>query len=93
MFLFCKKRRKNKNENEPILVAVIENTVSSEIFQNILKENEIPFICKQQGAGGYIKIAMGSLFATDTIYVNPENAEKAKELYEAYLETEIISEE
>ncbi len=91
-FFGKKKENLNKTENEPVFVAAIQNTVSSEIFQDILRKNDIPFICRQQGAGGYIKIVMGSLFTTDTIYVSPENAEKAKRLYEAYLETEVAGE-
>ncbi len=79
------KRAKKENDNEPIVAAVIQNPTSSLIFQDILKENEIPFICRQQGAGGYTKHILGSGFAADMIYVSSANVDRAKELYEAYL--------
>ncbi len=92
MGLFKKRQAESNTEKksgkEPVLVAVIPDTVSSEIFQDILKENEIPFICRQEGAGGYIKILTGGLLVADSIYVSEENSQRASELYEAYLKTE-----
>lgn len=75
--------------NEPVVVASIINIVSSEIFQDILKENNIPFICRQRGAGGSIKILFGGGVVPDDIYVAMKNYEKAKELYEVYLNSEM----
>ncbi len=86
-------RKEDKEEfKKPVLAAVIQNTVLSEIYQDMLKENGIPFICRQQGAGGYIKILTGGLFIADNIYVAPENLERAKELYNIYLEAEVSEE-
>ena len=95
--MFFKKKEKTK-KNEPKLVAAIFNTVDSEIYQDMLKNNGIPFICNQLGAGGFIKIATGSLLVTDRIYVNEEDYEKAKELFDLYIEREnsevtVLSEE
>lgn len=91
---FFKRKEKSAVSKEdtsanPVLVAVIQNTVSSEIFQDILRENQIPFICHQDGAGGYIKILTGGLLVADSIYVSEKNSQRAKELYEAYLNTEL----
>ena len=92
--MLFKKREKKKDE---ILVATIVDTVASGIFQGILKDNEIPYICRQHGAGGYLKVVYGELLATDSIYVRPEDYEKAKALYDAFIEvdpqTEIINDE
>ena len=52
----------------------------------MLKKNDIPFICRQNGAGGYIKILTGGFLVTDNIYVRVENYSKAKELYDNYIE-------
>lgn len=85
-------KRREKTEQEsaiPCLVAVIQNTTESEIFQDMLRENEIPFICRQEGAGGYLKVLAGGLLTADSIYVDRKNFEKARELYEAYLKTEV----
>ncbi len=84
--LFFKKNRKIKEMKESILAAAISDSVNSAIYMDLLKENNIPFICRNQGAGGYMKILTGGLFVTDCIYVNPEHLQKAKALYEMYIE-------
>ena len=89
MGLFCRKRERQEKTVTPVLVAVIENTTESEIFQDILRENNIPFICRQEGAGAYLKVLAGGLLVADSIYVEESNLQRAKELYEAYLKTEI----
>ena len=43
-FKWVRKKEEEPDENEPVLAAVIKNPVTSEIFQDILKENGIPFI-------------------------------------------------
>ena len=90
MGLFFGRDKAEENRVNPVLAASIQNTVSSEIFQDILKENGIPCICRQEGAGGYIKIITGGLLVVDNIYVDEKNLERAKELYAAYLGTEVF---
>ena len=95
--------KRNKSENkifkkdEPVIAAVIGNTVESEIYQDILKENGIPCVCRQMGAGGYLKILTGGFLVADSIYVKESDLEKASQLYEAYFkdkaETEISDSE
>ncbi|MBE6750616.1 MAG: DUF2007 domain-containing protein [Ruminococcaceae bacterium] len=77
--------KRKKEQDEIVLAEAIANTVDSEIFQGILRENNIPFICRQQGASGYLKLIYGGLFAVDHIYVNKNDLEKAKELYESFV--------
>ena len=84
--------KQTKAENELLLAAVVTNPVSSEIFQDILKKENIPFICRQYGAGAYFKILAGPAAAPDYIYVSRDDFERAKELYEAYLTTEAETE-
>lgn len=83
-----RRKHQTRAENELQLVAVITNPVSSEIFQDILKKENIPFICRQYGAGAYFKIVAGPAAAPDYIYVSSADFESAKEIYEAYLLTE-----
>lgn len=85
-------KKEEKQDTQPVLAAVIQNTVSSEIYQDMLRENGIPFVCRQQGAGGYIKILTGGLFIADSIYVNECDLERAKELFENYIETDETAE-
>lgn len=81
-----KKKEVNKGNNEPVVAAVVQNTVSSEIYQDILRQNNIRFICRQQGAGGYLKHLIGSAAIPDYIYVKSEDYEQARELYETYIQ-------
>lgn len=79
--------KKKKAESEPEgrkLVATIDDSIAAGIFQEILRDNGIPFLCSQPGAGGYIKILTGGLLVSDSIYVNDEDYERASELYNAY---------
>lgn len=95
MIFFKRKRKEEKtdNGNEPVLAAIIKDPVTSEIFQDILKENGIPFICRQEGAGGSLKLLLGAGVVPDDIYVAAKNYEKARGLYEAYLKTEVEAED
>lgn len=77
------------NDNAPTFVVGISNTVLCEIYKDLLKENNIPFICRQNGAGGYIKVLTGGFLVTDNIYVRPEQYDKAKELYDNYIDTKL----
>ena len=88
-----RKKEEEPDENEPVLAAVIKNPVTSEIFQDILKENGIPFVCRQDGAGGSVKRLLGAGVVPDNIYVAAKNYETARGLYEAYLQTEVEPEE
>ncbi len=80
-----KKSPKN-TDNEPVFVVGISNTVLCEIYMDLLKENNIPYICRQNGAGGYIKVLTGGFLVTDNIYVKKENYNKARELYDNYID-------
>lgn len=95
MIFFKRKRKEEKTDdgNEPVLAAIIKNPITSEIFQDILKENGIPFICRQEGAGGSLKLLLGAGVVPDDIYVAAKNYEKARGLYEAYLKTEVEAED
>ena len=85
MSFFKRKKENKQEENEPVVAAVITNPVSSAVFQDMLKENGIPFVCRQQGAGGSVKLLLGGGIVPDYILVSPKNYERARELYEVYL--------
>lgn len=85
MSFFKRKKENKKDENEPVVAAVITNPVSSAVFQDMLKENGIPFVCRQQGAGGSVKLLLGGGIVPDYILVSDKNYERARELYEVYL--------
>ena len=85
MSFFKRKKEEKKDENEPVVAAIINNPVSSAVFQDMLKENGIPFICRQEGAGGSLKLLLGGGIVPDYILVSAKNYERARELYEVYL--------
>lgn len=85
MSFFKRKKEKKQDENEPVVAAIITNPVSSAVFQDMLKENGIPFVCRQQGAGGSVKLLLGGGIVPDYILVSDKNYERARELYEVYL--------
>lgn len=85
MSFFKRKKEETKEENEPVVAAIISNPVSSAVFQDMLKENGIPFVCRQQGAGGSVKLLLGGGIVPDYILVSDKNYERARELYEVYL--------
>lgn len=81
--LFSKKQ--TLKPKEPALVASVSNTVLSEVYQDMLRENNIPFICRRDGANGYLKVITGGFLVTDDIYVKDEDYTKARELYDNYI--------
>ncbi len=85
MCFFKRKKENRQDENEPVVAAIISNPVSSVVFQDMLKENGIPFVCRQQGAGGSVKLLLGGGIVPDYILVSAKNYERARELYEVYL--------
>ena len=85
MSFFKRKKENKQDENEPVVAAIISNPVSSAVFQEMLKENAIPFVCRQQGAGGSVKLLLGGGIVPDYILVSAKNYERARELYEVYL--------
>ena len=89
MSFFKRKKENKQDENEPVVAAIISNPVSSAVFQEMLKENAIPFVCRQQGAGGSVKLLLGGGIVPDYILVSAKNYERARELYEVYLLNEL----
>ena len=89
MSFFKRKKENRQDENEPVVAAIISNPVSSVVLQDMLKENGIPFVCRQQGAGGSVKLLLGGGIVPDYILVSAENYERARELYEVYLLNEL----
>ncbi len=87
MGIFSLKKNKPKKD-QPVLVAVLQNSAYSAIYFDILKENNIPYEARNQGVQGYTKLLFGEYSVPEYVYVMPEHYEKAKELYEVYLNLE-----
>ena len=85
-------RKKNKKSNETernielVLLRSISNDFELNMIQGLLDEHEIPYIVRDHGVGGYMRIVTGSgaLFGAD-ILVEKAQLEQAQNLLEEIL--------
>jgi hypothetical protein len=62
------------------LVATIYNPAELAVIKTVLDDAEIPFLAKDRGSGGMVKVVMGfSVYGTD-IFVREQDAEVAMAL-------------
>ena len=63
-------------------------------IERILKENEIPYIRKDEGIGSYMNVTYGQSFGLGkSIYVSSENFEKAQNAIQIFNEQDFENEE
>ncbi len=84
--MFFKKKTKAEYDGLRLVKAVMPNFAG--MYAELLKENGIPFIARQEGVSGYLKIVTGGLLIPENFYVKPEDYDKALELYNAFIEIE-----
>lgn len=72
----------------PTLLASIEDVVSAEIFKDILTDNGILFADDSEEEGNSMRVTFGGGFVSQDIYVDEDDFDKAKELYEEFLASE-----
>ena len=77
-----------KTITEPVLLATMEDVVSSEIFRDILTENGILYYCDGQADSGAMQVLFGGSFVAENIYVDKTDFDKADSLYTEFLENE-----
>ena len=75
----------------PVLLATIEDIVSAEIFKDVLRENDVPFSCDNDGSA--MKVTFGGSCIAEDLFVSECDFEKASELYEEFLKTEPVFDE
>lgn len=73
--------------NKPVLLASLDDVVSSEILKDLLIENGIPFSCDTEDEGT-LKVTFGGSFSADDIYVDDSDFERANQIYEDFLNSE-----
>lgn len=69
---------------EPVLLTTFEDIVSAEIFKDVLTDNKIPYSDSQDA----MKVVFGGGFASEEIYVDKTDFDKARELLEEFLASE-----
>lgn len=78
-----KEMKGKENQSEWLKVKSVSNGFTLDMVQGILDDNHIPYMLKDMGSGGYMRIATGnSMFGTD-ILVERSDYEKAMELLQA----------
>ncbi len=78
--------------SKPVLLASLDDVVSSEILKDLLKENGILFSC-DSAEDGTLKVNFGGSFTADDIYVDEADFERANQIYEDFLNSEPTFEE
>ncbi|MBR4100218.1 MAG: hypothetical protein IKK55_04445 [Clostridia bacterium] len=76
---------KGEEKIEPVILATFEDLVSSEIFKDILTDNKIPYSDSEDDV---MKVVFGGGFASEEIYVDKTDYDKALELYNEFMESQ-----
>ena len=77
----------DKGIKNPVLLATLEDVVSVEILCDILNESGIPNFSEDTD-GGSIHTLFGSGFFAFEVYVDKQDFDKARQLYEDFLQNE-----
>lgn len=72
---------------KPVLLATLDDVVSSEIVKDLLTEAGIRYSCDTDGDGS-MKVTFGGSFVADDIYVDETDFEAANAIYEDFLNSE-----
>lgn len=74
------KKEKRANEINTVLLRTTNNNLELNLIKELLEQNEIPYIIKDHGIGGYMRIISGdSIYGTD-ILVEESIIERAESL-------------
>jgi hypothetical protein len=84
--VFFKRKTKDEYDGLRLVKAVMPNFAG--MYAEILRDNDIPFIARQEGVAGYMKIVTGGLLIPENFYVKSQDYDKALELYNAFIEIE-----
>ena len=81
------------SEEGMALLTTARDDVELSILRSILEGEEIPYLAKDRGSGGLVRIITGnSMYGTDVL-VPEEYLEKANEVLDAYRNAEPVEED
>ena len=81
------------NEDGLVLLRSFHDDVSVTMAEEVLRDEEIPFVKKDRGSGSAVRLITGySMYGTD-ILVAPDDLEKATALMEALFDVESVVED
>lgn len=69
-----------EKDNNEIQVFSSVNEYEIDLVCGLLKESDIPFIKKDEGAGSYLNISMGDVLKEKRVYVGREDYDKSLQL-------------
>lgn len=70
---------KQEDEFEIVLLKTITNNYELELIKNLLEEEQIQYIVRDSGIGGYMRVITGdSMFKTDILVANTRYEEAKK---------------
>ena len=80
------------NEDGLVLLRTFHDDVSVIMAEEVLRDEEIPFVKKDRGSGSAVRLITGySMYGTDLL-VSPDDLEKATALMEALFDVESVVE-
>lgn len=74
--------KEQSDELELVLLKTVNNEYELNMTKGLLDENEIPYIVKDYGVGGHMRIIAGSSIYRTDILVEKSIFEKAKDILE-----------
>ncbi len=96
-FFWSKKARRYNEEKEDeielVKLVTVHNSFELGIVESTLKGNHIPYIVREKGVGGILKITTGALLTDADIMVERSSLAKAKDLTEMVINETIDEDE
>lgn len=86
--ILSNEKEKHTDDIEMVVLKITNNSLELNFIKNLLEENSIPYILKDYGAGGYMRIATGSSLCGTDILVEKLTFEKAKEILDNFMYNE-----
>lgn len=91
--MFKKKNRKAKNSDtniELVLLRSVNSDFELNMIKSLLEENEIPYIVRDHGVGGYMRIVTGSssIFGAEILVEKSQLEQSLDILNEIFVEDE-----
>jgi len=82
--LFWDENKNGRADIEMLLLKTVNNQFELDVVKELLDDHDIPYIVKDYGSGGYMRIISGtSLYRTDILVAQP-TYEKAKAIIDEF---------
>ena len=72
--------QKKQTAGKLVPLTNVQTSMEAEMLQDILQQEHIPVIIKEEGSGGYMKVYMGYSIYGETLYVYDYDYPRAREI-------------